>query len=220
MLRCRRTFAVLFALALIFPFAGSMAQAQQIVPKDVEFYFETNDGAIVLSNVRLSFVELGSGGYQATLIVTPTQEEMDELLVDDWSHVDFVFTFTGLERSEGDSYFALGVSDDIRQAGAIVEEGDSGPVYRALGQNIDGRWAAGEPFVVLAPIFGYQPDGEILPRVSVEAYSTRWWFGDGCDAYVRTTNNITLRYCTEVDEDSRAVLYDEEGRTKFRLKQD
>lgn len=222
MLRCRRVLVVLFALALMLPAFAVGTRAQEIVPVDSEFYFESDDGSVVFSDVTFSFVEAGYGHYIGVLTVIPTQQEIDNLLEDGWSHVDFEFRFRGLEPSGDGIDFAPAVSDYARQAGARIDVEDGYVVYYAMGLNIQKRWSPGEPLNVYAPISGFQPDGERNVSASVEVVSAKWWFADGdCEtAYSRETNDILLEYCTVQDDDSRAVLYNEDGRTKFRLKQD
>lgn len=201
-----RSFTFLFVVLL--SFAAPVAQAQ--IQPDSDYFFEADSGNVVFSNVTVGYVDAGYGNYVAMITVTPTQEEINQLLADGWSHVDFDFHFHGLRASSGVD-FAPAVSDYVRQVGARVDHEAGYPVYRALGLNIELRWVADQPFTVLAPIFGYQPSGEGRPSVSVEMVSSRWWFADGqCAAtYERTTNNETLQYCTVQDHGSRAFLYDE-----------
>lgn len=205
-----RLLVALIALVLVAPAVHAYAE-------DSEYYFETDDGNVVLSDVRLSLWDAGNGDYVAMITVTPSQEEIDALLAQG-SHIDFEFSFLGLEESGERSDFADGVSDYIRQIGADVVVSESGhPVYRALGLNIEKRWAAGEPFTVLAPIFGYEPNGDVRPSVEVELVSSSWWFADGsCQvAYSRERNDVVEEFCT--DQGPRAQLFDEYGDTRFRF---
>jgi hypothetical protein len=211
-----RTF--LIAFALIAAWSASAVQAHAQVGES-EYRFETDGGDVVLSNVTVSYVDAGYGNYVALLTVTPSQDEIDSLLLDDWSHVDIDFHFRGLEPSGRGVGFAPAVSDYLRQVGAVVEDGSSGPIYHAMGLNILNRWEADTSFTVLAPIFGYEPSGEGRPTVSVEMSSSKWWFADGdcAVAYERETNNELLQYCTVQDPESYATVFDEYGDSQFRL---
>ena len=175
----------------------------------------------MFSNATLGFVDAGYGNLIAVLTVTPTHKEIDILLHDGWSHVDFEFHFRGIEPSGEGTYFAPAVTDYARQAGARIEiDGDSVSYY-AMGLNIEKRWIAGEPLTVYAPISGFEPSGDRRPSVSVEAISSKWWFpeaDDDCEiVFERTTNEVTLQYCTVQDSDSGANLYDEYGDMRFSL---
>lgn len=206
--------SVLFAVAIIVATLFAPAAQAQIQP-DSEYYFETDGGNVVLSNVRLAVWDAGYGDYVAMITVVPTQEEIDALL-EQGSHVDLEVTFLGLQGSGERRDFAGGVSDYIRQIGAEVVTSESGyPVYRALGLNIEKRWVAGEAFTVMAPIFGYEPSGEVRPRVSVELISSYWWFVEGgCNvAYERERNNVVEQFCTERGQ--RSTLVDTYGDTRF-----
>lgn len=204
-----RLFVVLaIAFAFVAPVASVQAKAYE-----PSYAFVSNDGSVILSDAHLALWDARDGDYEAKLTIVPTQEEIDSLL-SVGSHVDFVFTFHGLERTGGGSNFAPAVSDDVRQVGAVVEDGPSGTVYRALGLNIEKRWNAGEAITVLAPIFGYEPYAHTY--VSVDLISSEWQFADGsCEvAYQRETNGILLQYCRK-DKGLRATLIDENGYDRF-----
>jgi hypothetical protein len=213
-MRTRTLFGRLVIALIALMLAAPAAQAQT-QGEDSEYYFETDGGNVVLSNVRLAVWDAGHGDYVAMITVTPTQEEID-MLLEQGSHVDFEVSFLGLEQSDERDDFAAAVSDYIRQIGAEVVTSESGhPVYRALGLNIEKRWEAGEPFTVLAPIFGYEPSGDIRPRVSVELVSSTWWFAEGnCEvAYSRERNEVVEEFCTE--RGSTSTLVDTFGDTRF-----